>query len=186
MTRRRQTPSRPARTRIMVACEGESERGYAALLNGLVRQSDKPFHIEPILLSGGSPLVCINKAVREMRRHERLRGDFAYRVALLYTDRLDQTNKERTAVERIAGECGIRILWQTPCFEAFLLRHFAGHERDQPATCVDAMIALQRVWPEYRKNMSASELARRIRLEDCNRRAQLDLVLADMLRFLNL
>ncbi|MGH7212214.1 MAG: hypothetical protein ACREF1_12225, partial [Acetobacteraceae bacterium] len=62
----------------------------------------------------------------------------------------------------LARSAGIRLIWQSPCHEALLLRHLENCATLRPATCQQAHAELRRRWPEYRKGMSASDLAIRL------------------------
>ena len=175
---------RPRLSAVFIGCEGESERGYGQLLSAMVRQKGLPFHLETVCLNpgSGSPAKCVEKAKREIQHWERNRGSrFSLKIVLIDTDTVDSNPAEKAKVDRAANEANILIIWQSPCHEAFLLRHFPGHGHDAPATSQLALSALLRVWPDYKKAMSSLELSKQISAEKVKQSAS---VHPDFLRLL--
>ena len=76
--------------------------------------------------------------------------------------------------ERLAGDHGIKLIWQAPCHEALLLRHLPGRASDRPPTSKLAQSALKAVWPEYEKPMSPASLSKRIDLAGLRRAAAVE------------
>ena len=62
------------RRRFFVACEGESEGGYAALLQHLADESGLAIHLDIRTCHGGDPLAIVEAAVRELNSRRILRG----------------------------------------------------------------------------------------------------------------
>lgn len=147
----------PRRKRVFVGCEGESEQSYVQFLYDLIREKGLNFHLEVVLLQPGSgdAMACVRKALRERQRRTS-RGDFVASFLFLDSDRAG----DRPLIDAHCSDNEIKIVWQIPCFEAFLLRHWVGHESDSPANCSLAKIALTKLWPNYRKNTAKIVLAK--------------------------
>ena len=64
ISRRRE--QRLRRRRFFVACEGDSEYGYAALLQSLANESGLAVHLDIREYRGGDPLAVVEKAVKEL------------------------------------------------------------------------------------------------------------------------
>ena len=90
------------------------------------------------------------------------------------SDQVDGDASRRSNAEQLARELGIRIIWQQPCHEAFLLRHLDGQDRNRPPTTQIASAALQAIWPQYSKPMTKILLARRIGLAEIKRVAAVE------------
>lgn len=162
MTRRRLII--PQRVPIFLGAEGESEQAYGQLLNSLLWDAGYPVHFEVVDLGrgAGDPLARLRRAVQEIKRREERRTPFRLRATLLDLDQVHHAPDRRSQAETFAHQHHIRIIWQDPCHEAFLLRHFQGTRDDRPMTASDAIDRLNRVWPEYHKAMTRQELSRRI------------------------
>ena len=93
-------------------------------------------------------------------------------------------DRGRRAFELLQWE-GFTTIWQKPDHEGLLLRHFAGHDHDDPARG-RSMAALQAVWPGYHKNMAAADLQRQLMLEHITRAAGVTEELMALLRMLGL
>ena len=158
------------RTRIFLGCEGESEQGYGVFLQRLADEHRLHVHIRPVnLRPGGDPLALSEKAVQAYAKEEK-KGGFAGKVILLDADRLSEPpDRGLTALDLLRRE-GFTTIWQRPDHEGILLRHFAGHEQDDPPRG-RSFTALQAVWPGYHKNMSAKELKRTLSIAHVQRAA---------------
>ena len=99
---------------------------------------------------------------------------------------VDDNPAEKVSVNRAADDAGIRIIWQSPCHEAFLLRHFQGHERDAPITSSLALLALLRVWPGYKKAMSSLHLAKQIKVDNLRLSASVQPDFLELLKHIKL
>jgi hypothetical protein len=150
------------RTRIYLGCEGQSEQSYGRLLSRIADDAGLHIHLDADPLCGGDPLAIVKLAVRHINQRKRLRGDFAHRAILLDRDKLGLAPERDRQIALITGENALSVIWQTPCHEGFLLRHFEGQGMARPATSDLALQSLARVWPEYYKGMPAGLLATRI------------------------
>ncbi len=161
------------RRRIFVGCEGEGERSYIRLVSSILNTVHQKVHLDPHPLQpgGGDPLALVRRAGEIIRQIERTREPYVEKYVLIDRDGYgrspDRDHQMQVTVERI----GATIIWQRPAREGFLLRHLPGCSAHQPTTTQVAMQALVREWPEYRKNMSAIELATRIDIEALQRAA---------------
>lgn len=176
------------RTPIFLGCEGESEQAYGRFLNDIVRDSGLPFHIEVVNLNpgAGDPLARIRRAVKEIKRRSERRAEFRFKTVLMDSDQIDGNVQRRQQVEALAADHDISIIWQQPCHEAFLLRHFEGHFNQMPATSALARVALQQVWPEYQKPMTSLQLSRKISIDGVRRIANINVALETFLRQIRL
>ncbi len=154
-------PSVPQRRRIFLGCEGESERGYLALLTRLVEQRHRKVHLDAVVLGGGDPLAMVEKAAAQHRRRV-ARGQYVYRAILLDADKLGQVPERDQRAHRLAAKDGFELIWQEPCHEAFLMLHLADGTVACPQTTADADRALRRLWPTYEKPLPATRLGERI------------------------
>ena len=151
------------RRRYFVACEGDSEVGYAALLQRHAEESGLAIHLDIRRCHGGDPLAIVKAAVAELNRRRRQRGAYVDQVILLDTDRRGDVPDRTARADRLIREHGFRVIWSVPAFEALLLRHLPGSEQLRPATPAIALQLLQERWQGYRKGMTANEL--RVRLD---------------------
>jgi hypothetical protein len=152
------------RVRIYLGCEGQSEQSYAARLGQIADSAGLHLFIDNDVLQpgGGDPLALVELAIRRIAEKERKRGAFSLRAILLDRDKWGQTQDRDRQIAPLLAANGLSVIWQNPCHEGFLLRHFEGYETARPATSELAMQDLRRVWPEYYKAMPASQLAARI------------------------
>lgn len=185
---RRRPAHIPVRKPVFLGCEGESEQAYGQFLNDIVRQKELPFHIEVVNLNpgAGDPLARVKKAVQEIKRRSQRRAEFQYRALLMDDDQLAGDHHRRQQVETLAAQHAISIIWQSPCHEAFLLRHFPGRLNANPPDSVTSNANLLQVWPGYAKPMSRFEISRRIDLQGTERVAGQHQEFAALLRFLHL
>jgi len=155
----------PQRRRIFLGCEGESERGYGALIGRLLENRRRDIHLDVVLLKpgGGDPLALIELARKRIAEGERKsESPYVHRAVLIDTDRLGQAPLRDVQIAPIAQATRMRVIWQRPCHEALLLRHLEGCQQLQPATSPQALAELRQRWPEYVKGMPALRLADRI------------------------
>lgn len=104
---------------------------------------------------------------------------------MLDTDRLPELPDGGLEARAILARSGMIAIWQRPDFEGLLLRHFAGHEHDDPPRG-RSLAALSALWVGYHKNMSAAALQRRIGLDHVLRAAGVEPDLAELLKRLKL
>ncbi len=185
---RRRPAHIPVRKPVFLGCEGESEQAYGQFLNDIVRGKGLPFHIEVVNLNpgAGDPLARVKKAVQEIKRRSQRRAEFQYRALLMDDDQVTGDQHRRQQVETLAAQHDISIIWQSPCHEAFLLRHFPGRLNANPPDGVTSQANLVQVWPGYAKPMSRVEVSRRIDLQGVERVSAQHQEFAALLRFLRL
>ena len=154
----------PRRRRVFIGCEGESERSYVAWLREVIDARQLGLHFDAVLLKpgAGDPLKLVELACKRMREGEHKHGIYRWRAVLLDADRRDEVQGGRLAIERCAREAKLRLIWQDPTHEAFLLRHLPGCETLRPPT-QEATMTLRKRWPGYEKSMPAVQL--RLRLD---------------------
>ncbi len=160
---RRGIRSVPLRRRIFVACEGESEQGYGALLQRIADDQQTPhIFLDLQLIGGGDPLSVVEGAQRREREQSLRYGQFELRAIFLDYDRLGQQPARDARIAAIAAAGNFLLVWQRPCFEGFLLRHLPGCQALRPPTSQLALTAVTQRWPDYRKPMPGARLAMRI------------------------
>ncbi len=154
----------PPRRRIFLGCEGESEQAYGLRLQQLVDEQHRTIYIDTVLLQpgGGDPLALVECAVDKSGQRSRQRGAYRERAVLLDRDRLGQVPERDTLLFALAAKHRLRLIWQDTCHEALLLRHLKDCHGLRPQSSKIAFAELQRRWPDYQKNASASVLASRI------------------------
>ncbi len=161
------------RRRFFVGCEGESEQGYAALLQRFANETRLAIHIDARALSNaGDPQSLVERAVAAIVQGERgARPPYVRRFLMFDTDQIGQNPNRDSRMLQIAQQNNLTLVRQDCCFEAFLLRHLQGYENDRPPDARVALNRLRGVWPQYRKGTPAQELAKRITLNDVQRAA---------------
>jgi len=179
-------PFIPQRKPIFIGCEGESEQGYAGFLQDLIFGADLHVHLNIELLKAGDPLARIELAIRKLAQLRKTRGTFVDKFVLLDTDQLALSADRAHRAREIASANHIKIIWQEPCFEAVLLRHFAGKTTHRPPTNQATQNAIRQEWPQYQKPMSRAELARKIDREAVTRAASVENDLMALLRCIGL
>lgn len=152
----------PQRRRVFLGCKGESEQSYGALLGRLVELRHHRIHLDTVLLRAGDPLAMIETAVKCKTENERRRDAYAVCAVFLDNDTRRRSPPRAAEGEALARQHGLRLVWQEPCHEAVLLRHLPGCGTRRPQTTSQALADLQREWPDYRKGLPASTLARMI------------------------
>ena len=157
---RRRAHHRPERKPIFVGCEGDSEVSYIAFVSDLAETARLPVFIKPVALREGDPLTRVEKAVRLINDNRRKRIDYAARFILMDSDQIALAPDRAEQAKLIAIENRISIIWQDPCHEALLLRHFAGHETKRPKTASTSAKQLVKQWPDYKKAMARTEIAK--------------------------
>jgi len=181
---KRRRPAILQKTPIFFGCEGESEQAYGQLLNDLLREAGKPFHLDVVNLNpgAGDPIARLRRAKQEVARRHQRRPEFHLKVVLMDSDQVDADAQRRQEVERLAQDLDIMIIWQEPCHEAVLLRHLDGFAQHRPPTSASAAVALRNAWPDYRKPMTRVQLAQRIALDEVRRAAVVEEALSAFLR----
>jgi hypothetical protein len=135
----------PQRRRIFLGCEGESERSYATFLGQFLREHHR-LHIalapEVLRPGGGDPLALVQLAVRRIARNERNHGPYELKAVLLDSDKVGADLARDRSMHNLAADQQIRLIFQQPAHEGFLLRHLSGCQQQRPPT---ATIALARL-----------------------------------------
>jgi len=183
---RTRRPFIPQRKPIFIGCEGESEQGYAGFLQDLIHEADLHVHLNIEVLRAGDPLARLELAVRKLTQLSKTRVNFIDRFVFLDTDVLALSADRANCARQLAADNDIRVIWQEPCFEAVLLRHFVERSTHRPPTNHLAENALLQVWPQYQKPMSRAELARKIDREAVTRAAAVEENLMALLRCIGL
>lgn len=98
---------------------------------------------------------------------------------LLDRDRVEDDRRSGRDAQATASKLRLRIVFQSPNLEGLLLKLHPGCEQRRPAAR-SALTELRRVWPDYSKPPSATELRERFALADLRRAALHD----DELRWL--
>lgn len=152
----------PIRRPVFIGCEGESEQAYCIVLGDLIKQTVNNVHLEATLLGegAGSPLAKIKKAIKKIEHFETTRSKFWKKAVLIDSDIVDSNVEQKTQTEILASSHAIRIIWQQPCHEAFLLRHLPYCTQLRPANTLLASRELVRKWPNYQKPMSSIQIAK--------------------------
>lgn len=162
----------PQRIRIFLGCEGESERSYGTMLRVLLEEVRRDRHIDTVQLGGGDPLALVERCREHLQNTKRKNRVPYENLALLLDSDQRHRNKGRDRQALAIGKkLGIIFIWQEPCHEAFLFRHFDGKARVKISTTDDAMRKLQSVWSSYQKGMTADRLLSQIGHEHIRRAA---------------
>ena len=160
---------RVRRCPVFLGCEGESEQAYCQLLADMLCLQAINVHLEVVLIGegAGDPLAKIRKAIKKVDGYETKRSVFWKKAVLIDSD-IAETGNGQAAAEKLAEQHGIMIIWQTPCHEAFLLRHLPDCKTHRPPTSSLARSALEAKWPAYKKPMNRRELSQWINKERIN------------------
>jgi hypothetical protein len=84
------------------------------------------------------------------------------KAILLDSDKVGADTDRDRSMRNLAADHQIRLIFQEPAHEGFLLRHLTGCQQHRPPTATIALEALRREWPNYRKPMSSREIAERV------------------------
>ena len=176
----------PQRRRVFVGCEGDSERGYAALLDELLDgiRPDRHLDIVPLQPGAGDPLQLVERALAHIAADARKRGRPSYieRAILLDHDRRTDNPDRGAQAEAQARANKLRLIWQQPCFEALLLRHLPNCRDLRPPVTARAVAELERHWPGYVKGLPKTRLAERVDAAAVRQAAAVEPELAAFLR----
>ena len=151
---------------IFFGCEGESEQAYGKFLNILAKKMDLKVHISTFVASpAGDAFVVIQKSIRECKIRSENRDIFKAKIVLLDSDTLPQIeNRKRDKMYKMIKENKFIVIWQNPAHEGFLLKHFDGYQNSNPSKR-DSEMMLQKVWPEYRKNIPVDKIEKVLDIE---------------------
>lgn len=162
---------RAQRRRFFVACEGESEVGYAAWVQRLVDEAGVPVYLDIRKCRGGDPLAIVETAVQEWQARGKRRGWYVGQAIFLDADQRGASPDRTVRADRLIRSYDFHAIWSRPALEALLLKHIDGCEHLQPATSALAIQQLRDRWPEYQKGMTASALRARFDQSDAARAA---------------
>lgn len=180
---RKATRQRKQRRRIFLGCEGDSERSYGALLQHLIDQRAQDVHVDRVLLGGGDPLTLVTRATQAIEQKSARFGEsYELHALLLDSDRRGQNKKKDQEALKLATEWKLRLIWQDPCHEAFLLRHLKGCDHLRPRTVSEAHEKLLKRWPHYWKGIPYVRLKAVIDYDAVNRAASVE---PELFEFLN-
>jgi hypothetical protein len=70
---------------------------------------------------GGDPLAIVETAGKQLRKRAGRGEPYVTRVVLLDADRGGLTPERTAQAVRLAANLDLRLVWQEPCHEAFLL-----------------------------------------------------------------
>lgn len=147
-------PIRQAFTRLDL--RGRGERGYGHWLGKLAQDLDIPVALRVEKLQGSDPREIVNSAYRKREAIRQAGKNYVHSAILLDTDLLGGNPVRDAEARKMAERYRFHLIWQSPCHEAFLLRHFPGREKDQPPTCAVATERLLKEWPGYRKGLDGA------------------------------
>lgn len=164
------------RKRIFVGCEGDGERSYITLVQRIVEGIHHKVYLDPHLLQpgGGDPLDLCRRAEEVLTRLKRTRDPYKARYLLIDRDKLGVSPQRDAQMSAILNRIGTQIIYQEPAREALILRHLQSCANRRPGSTELAMQQLLQEWPEYRKNMSAIELARKLDLASLRQAASVE------------
>ena len=173
------------RTRIFLGCEGESEQGYGRILQEFADAEGLHVHLViKNLQPAGDTLALANRAV-SLSGKEAQRAPPAGKAIMFDADGLGASRERGRNALKVLKQEGFIAVLQRPDYEGLLLRHFAGHERDDPPLG-NSMSKLKALWPAYHKNMSAADLRQRLSLEHVIRAAEVTTELRSLLQIIGL
>ena len=181
MRRRRSVERRRV---IFIGVEGESDRAFVQFLQRCCDREGRHLHLLAKPGNGGDSVHVVEEAGRYLARHSEKRGIGA-RLVLLDRDRIEQDLKAGRDAQAAASRWNLKILFQDPNLEGLLFRLHPGYEQRRIAAG-DAMAKLRKVWPEYRKSLTADQLLERFDLSDVRRAARHDGELQKLLAILGL
>lgn len=153
---------RKTRKRIFLGSEGFSERNYGQYVRLIAEKYNLPIHIDcNYVTGGGDPLKVVEESIRLMKRNSRNHGDYLVKAIMLDADKLGRSNDRDNRIRPLASSGKIKLLYSSPNFEAFLLRHFPGYETKRPPADV-SLSELAKVWPEYFKGIDARSIYKQL------------------------
>lgn len=160
-------PSRPRknikqRSRYLVACEGKSESGYAALIQKLADRRGLSIYLDIQNCKGGDPLSIVQVAIKKLRKGRKSRADYAGHAIFLDGDRRGDSPDRTMRADQLIAQHNFIAIWSKPTFEALILNHLPNCGNLNPPNAKQSLRVLKQHWPEYEKGMSAVELSQKI------------------------
>jgi hypothetical protein len=148
---------------VFWGCEGLSEENYAVFLNSLFKRNRIPVSLRKISLGkAGSVLAKIHSAKKRLEVEKRKDTKFKDRYIVMDIDVIGDDSNQVNEAEREALRHKITILWQRPCFEGFLIKHFEEIKDRSPSNCRDAEVVLKTVWADFKKPESVQRLTQKL------------------------
>lgn len=165
---------------IFVGGEGPSERALGQFLASCCDDVGLHLHLDVKPATGGDALAVVEEAKRRLEKHP-ARKEIKKRLVLLDRDRLDQDIRSGRDPRPSAQNANIELIFQEPNLEGLLLRLHPGQEQRRVSPA-DTMRELRKVWPEYRKPPTATQLKQRFSVSALRRASRYDRELRGLLR----
>jgi hypothetical protein len=128
---------------FLIVCEGETEEAYFRTVKAHFREPGTP-NLK-IVRDRSDPVHAVEKGIRENRD-----GDFDHVYCVVDADKPDRISIAR---RRIGKRENIELVLSVPCFEVWLLLHFAPS--DAPfAECAAVCARLRDYLPDYVKGLN--------------------------------
>lgn len=118
------TSSPHCRRRIYLGCSGEKEYEYTRWLQLQLDKNRLPYCLHRKTLGGGPLHRMLEIATHDRARQTRIAA-FNSSFLLLDSDQLGGMKEDLESGIQAATSEAFDIIWETPCAEAFLLRHQA-------------------------------------------------------------
>ncbi len=173
----------PLRRVIFIGVEGTSDRAFITFLQNCCDEKGLHLHLNVGLGYGGDSVVVVEEAARYLNRHFE-RRDISDRLVLLDSDRINQDIQAGRDARSVASKENLELIFLHPNLEGLLLRLHEGYESRRIVNNAEA--ELQKVWPEYSKQLTANQLRQRFALSDLQRAARYDKELKRLLEILGL
>lgn len=168
---------------IFIGVEGVSDRAFVTFLQNCCDKKGLHLHLNTKPADGGDSVVVVEEAARYLNRHPG-RRDISDRLVLLDSDRIEQDRHAGRDAQSVALRENLELIFLHPNLEGLLLRLHEGYERRKIVNNAEA--ELQKVWPEYSKQLTADQLKQRFALSDLQRAARHDNELKRLLEILGL
>ena len=160
------------RTVIFIGCEGKSERAFVRFLAQLCQEAGLHLHLDARPGNGGDSVSVVQEARRHLEKHPDMKS-IKDSFVLLDRDRIAQDMKAGRDACVVASKWKIELLYLEPNLEGLLFRLHRGQERRRIAPG-DTLKELRKVWPEYSKPPTATQLRQRFDLCALRRAARHD------------
>ena len=164
---------RTVREKIYLPVEGESEQSFVKLLQQFCDQKNLNKHLDCQILKGGGYKSMLKKAGREQKKYDRKRAKKS--ILLVDSDRANFSDDGWTIdiLRQEALKYNMNVCVQNPNLEGLFLRILLGRKQKTPKNS-NIKSQLLAVWPNYKKPVDATTLAKKITLNDLLYIAQSD------------